>query len=253
MHLPPIEPIADPTSLPPPPEAHADEPTAQGFEAWFAQALNDKASPAPALLHGPADFGLWGVSPDVSGRLDLEEVANNLRATLPAFASNLGKVCRAGGISFPPQLRLEGSVEIQPTLPSDARSSAVQQMLDDWPGLARQFRRLMAGFSFTRCSDALRAYQRAIGRLGPNHLATTLGQQDPNHASPPLSLLFDGLYAWPEEAQGERWRPLAGLEQLSREILEHNAIQPGTSWEQPLPIEQAFDQANVRLRTAHQR
>ncbi|MGQ5525447.1 hypothetical protein ACUHMQ_19585 [Chitinimonas sp. PSY-7] len=250
MRLPPLPPLADPQSgTPQPAEPHTDPPLTNGFETWFVHALTDQTQLDPTLAHGPADFGLWGVTPDADGRLDLDEIAANLRATLPAFATNLGNVCRVAGISVPPLLRLESGSDSQ-TNTLDVRTAVIQQLFSEWPGLARQFRRLTAGFGFTRCGDALRAYQRAIGRLGPNRLANTLVQQDDNHASPHLSLLFDGLQVWPEEAYGDRWRPLAGLDQLSQELLESAVLQPVRAWAKPVPIEQAFDLANVRLRTA---
>lgn len=225
-----------------------------GFEVWYAQALAAAAPrPDPALESGPADFGLWGASPDANGRLELDEVAGNLRATLPVFAANLGRVCRQAGVVTPPLLRLEAGSDIQPALPFDARAGMVQQLFDDSPGLARQFRRLMAGFGFVRCSDALRAYQRALARLGPSRLAAVMARQGDAHATPHLALVFDGTSVWPEEAQGERWRPLAGLEQLSREL--SDASHPGQARrnEPPLPIDQVFDPIGARLRAARQR
>ncbi|GAB3243918.1 hypothetical protein [Chitinimonas naiadis] len=225
-----------------------------GFEAWYAQALAvSSLRPDPELESGPADFGLWGASPDSNGRLELDEVAGNLRATLPTFAANLGRICRGAGIVTPPLLRLEAGSDIQPALPFDVRATAVQQLFDDSPGLARQFRRLMAGFGFVRCSDALRAYQRAIARVGPSRLAAIMARQGDAHASPHLALVFDGSAAWPEEAAGERWRPLAGLEQLSRELMDSAMAPLPKAAEKSLPIDQVFDPIGARLRAARQR
>ncbi len=227
------------------PRQHAQAPP--GFEIWFAQALSaGRLGHDPALETGPADFGLWGVAPDGQGRLNLDEVAGNLQASLAAFAANLGKACRQQGIALPPPLRLEAGMDTQPLLLFDAREAAIQQLFDDWPGLARQFRRLMAGFGFVRCSDALRAYQRAIGRLGPSRLASVLDQQGDAHASPHLALVFDGLRAWPEEAYPERWRPLAGLEQLSRELFERAHSPSAPYRDSALPLEQLLDPKRMR-------
>lgn len=225
---------------------------APGFEAWLGQAMAAQpAAPDPALQHGPADYGLWGVSPDSDGRLNLDEVAANLRATLPALAGNLGKVCRNSGIGLPPPLRLLAGIATQPSLPFDRREAAIQQLFDDWPALAHQYRRLAAGFGFIRCSDALRAYQRVIGRLGPGRLAHGLAPQGDAHATPQLALVFDGNRIWPEEALGERWRPLAGLEQLTRELLE--GASPATVREPQRPLHQVLDPADALLRAARQR
>ncbi|WP_269533046.1 hypothetical protein [Chitinimonas sp. BJYL2] len=222
-------------------------PAAAGFEAWFAQALA-AASPAadPHLLSGPADYGLWGTTPDAEGKLNLTEVAENLRATLPALAANLGKACRDHSLAVPPMLRLEAQISLQPTLPFDQRAQALQQLFDATPGLVRQFRRLMAGFGFVRCSDALRAYQRALGKLGPSRLAAVLATLGDVHASPTLAIAFDGQTCWPEEASGEHWRPLASLAQLDRELLalagaSHRAPEPG------LPLSTALDPHRARF------
>lgn len=240
-----------------PPHAGDAPPHAQappGFEAWFAQALNaGRLAHDPALAAGPADFGLWGVAPDSQGRLDLEEVAGNLHATLPAFASNLGNACRQAGLALPPRLRLEAGTDTQPALPFDAREAAVQQLFDAWPGLARQFRRLMAGFGFIRCSDALRAYQAAIGRLGPSRLAGALGQLGDAHSAPHLALVFDGHSAWPEEVSGEQWRTLASLAQLQRELQDCVPNAPYRVHERSVTLEQALDPGSLKLRSARQR
>ncbi|QDQ26033.1 hypothetical protein FNU76_06540 [Chitinimonas arctica] len=255
MRAEPIEPTRSLAGTSPHVEAKPPSHAPPGFDSWLAHALAAEPSrPDPTLQSGPADFGLWGVTPDAHGRLDLDEVASNLRATLPAFAGNLGKVCRGGGIAVPPLLRMEaGGAAGIPALPFDTREQALQQLFEAWPGIARQFRRLMSGFGFVRCSDALRAYQRVIGRLGPSRLAHTLGQHGDAHASPRLALAFDGSVAWLEEVSTGQWRPLANLEQLSHELLDGEGLATQSTARPSVSIEQAFDPISARLRAARSR
>lgn len=253
MRTPFIQPSAGlPTPQLPSSLAPAEQ-EAAGFEAWLAQAMAaEPAAPDPDMHYGPADYGLWGVAPDGDGRLDLDAVARNLRATLAPLAYNLGNACRAARLPLPPPLRIEPGSDGSMTLPFDNRAELLGTALSGWPALASQYRRLMAGFGFVRCGASLRAWQTAIGRMGPSRLAQGMYQTADHHTAPRLSLVYDGLLAWPEEIFDGRWRQLAQTDQLVRELLEAAgaAVRYRTL---ELPLDQALDVTRIKLREARQR
>ncbi|MBV8657803.1 MAG: hypothetical protein JO142_08275 [Burkholderiales bacterium] len=236
-----------------PPTLDAAEQTIPGFEVWLAQAMASEPAAADAeMQYGPADFGLWGVAPDGDGRLDLDEVTHNLKATLTAFAINLGKACRAVRLTLPPVLRIEAGPDGGMTLPFDNRAELLGSAIISWPALAHQFRRLMAGFGFVRCGASLRAWQTAIGRMGPNRLALGMHRTAEHQTAPRLSLVYDGQQAWPEEIFDGRWRPLAQTDQLVRELLEAAGAAPRYR-SHDLPLDQALDLTSIKLRAARER
>jgi len=253
MRTPFIQPNAGlPTPLLPTSLGPAEQEVA-GFETWLAQAMaSELAATDPEMHYGPADYGLWGVAPDGDGRLDLDEVARNLRATLAPFAYNLGKACRSIRLPLPPPLRIEPGPDGSMMLPFDTRADLLGSAISAWPALAGQYRRLMAGFGFVRCGASLRAWQTAIGRMGPSRLALGLQQASDHHAAPHLSLVYDGLLAWPEELFDGRWRQLAQTDQLVRELLEAAGV-TARYRTHDLPLDQALDLTRIKLRAARQR
>ncbi|MFC4159643.1 hypothetical protein [Chitinimonas lacunae] len=223
-----------------------DAAPSDGFEAMLALALSEAAEGDPALEPGPADFGLWGTLPDGQGRLDLDEVAAQLQASLPPLCRNLGNACRLGGVALDPPLRLSapaGRIDCG----QDARGPLVQTLLTRRTALQRQIVRLLAGYALVRGAATLTAHQRALARLGPARLAQAVASHPEFHLTPPLALSCRQDHIAIEEARGLSWRQLCLADALAQELIGLGLERPAAVPVAGLPVSEAFDPLRSRL------
>lgn len=217
-----------------------------GFEAALAHALTELVGADPVLETGPADFGLWGVIPDGHSRLDLDQVARQLHASLPPLCRNLGKACHQHRLTLEPPLRLlmvAGKIDCG----SDLRAPALQALLAQYDSLQKQTVRLLAGYALVRGAATLIAHQRVLARLGPARLAQAVADHPEYQATPTLALSCRPEHIAVEEARGLSWRPLAAADDLTQELIVAGLGRAAAVQAAVVPVSEAFDPIRSQL------